>query len=301
MNSSGAGNLLTDPSVAFDTHAPERVVSLVPSTTASLFDLGLGEALVGVTDYCFVPDFWASELVRIGGPRSLDVDAIFRLKPDLILANQEENDREAVKALADAGIPVWLAFPRTVRESINDLWTLANLFRAEQAMAQVDLLEKSTEWAAMAASGQMPIRYFCPIWQDTLENSQPWWMTFNRQTYASDVLALFGGENIFAERERHYPLLADLGLAAAEPAGERDTRYPCVTPEEVLAGQPELILLPSEPFAFDDQHAAEFQRLFADTPAAKAGRIFTLDGSLITWHGTRLARALEDLPLLFNV
>ena len=294
-------NILTDPSVAFDTQAPARVVSLVPSTTASLVDLGLSAVLVGITDFCDLPALGENAVRRVGGPRSLDVDAILALRPDLILANQEENDQAAVEALAGAGLPVWLAFPRTVRAAINDLWTLANLFRSDQAMAQVAMLEKGAEWAGLAASGQPSVRYFCPIWQEAPESGPPWWMTFNADTYAADVLALFGGENIFGARARRYPLEADLGLGEAEPANERDTRYPRVTREEILAGEPELILLPSEPFVYTDAHAAEFLALFEDTPAARAGRIFTLDGTLITWHGTRIAKAFEELPNLFNV
>jgi ABC-type hemin transport system substrate-binding protein len=84
----------------------------------------------------------------------------------------------------------------------------------------------------------------------------------------------------------------------AEEAGERDTRYPIVTVDDVLAMQPEIILLPDEPFEFQSKHAELFKQLFADTPAVADHNILLVDGSLITWHGTQLGKALTTLPSL---
>ncbi len=155
---------LTDPTVAFDAAAPRRVVSLVPSATASLFDLGLGRALVGISDYCTYPAEQLAGLPRIGGPKDLRVADILSLQPDLIIANQEENDRAAVEALAAAGAKVWLTFPLNVHAAIKDLWTLANLFRSDVAMQQVDFLERAVEWAEMAAQAdaQSALALFLP-------------------------------------------------------------------------------------------------------------------------------------------
>ena len=125
-------------------------------------------------------------------------------------------------------------------------------------------------------------------------------MTFNHQTYASDVLRLSGGENIFADRQRLYPLEADLGGATPEDPGERDTRYPRVKLDEILAANPELILLPSEPFSFNEAHRLRINETLAETQAVQSGEVYLVDGSLITWHGTRLARALQVLPSLFT-
>lgn len=290
---------LNDPCAAFNTAAPQRVVSLVPSVTGSLYDLRLDKVLVGVTDYCMIPAGATITPVRIGGPKTLRVDAIVALQPDLVVANQEENDRDQINRLSDLGIAVWLTFPVSVREALQDLWVVANLFRSEQAMHQVDQLEKGVEWAEKAGQNQPLTRYFCPIWEDVLESGERWWMVFNSWTYPNDALRIFGGENIFASRQRRYPLLADLGREAPEVAGERDTRYPRVSYEEILAGAPEVILLPDEPFAYSDTEQREFLKLFADTPAGKSSRIFQIDGSLITWHGTRLAEALTTLPEIF--
>lgn len=279
---------------------PSRVVSLVPSLTESLFDLGLGEHVVGVTDYCIHPAAAVTALPRVGGTKNPDVAAILALRPDLVIANQEENSRPALEKIAAAGVPVWLTFPQSIVQTLAVLRDLAGLFRSDRAFQQIDLLERSLEWARAAAASLPLVRYFCPIWQDVSADGIPWWMTFNNQTYMADLLALLGGENAFASRERRYPLAADLGQAPAEDAPGRDTRYPRVTLDEILAAAPEVILLPSEPYAYSPADLDALRHTFADTPAAQTGRIHLVDGTLLTWHGTRLARALRELDHLFH-
>lgn len=279
---------------------PQRVVSLVPSMTESLFELGLGSAVVGITDFCIHPAEALVGLPRLGGPKNPRVDEILALQPDLVLANWEENTRSTVEALQRAGVAVWVTFPRTVLESLDVLWKLAELFRSPEANIRLRTLELTLDWAISAVDERRVVRYFCPIWQQETQDGRLWWMTFNRQTYPSDLLLLIGGENVFAERERRYPLEADLGLEAAQDPGERDTRYPRVTVEEVIAVQPEVILLPDEPFKFTETHVEQIAGLLAETPAARRGCIYLIDGSLITWHGTRLARALRELPAVLE-
>lgn len=301
-------NILTNPMDAFPVLPPGRVVSLVPSVTASLFDLGLGGAVVAVTEFCVEPAAKVQSLPKIGGTKNPNVEAIVQLRPDLVIANREENTQAAVEAIAAAGVPVWLAFPRTVREAIDDLYTTAQLFRSDRALERVQVLEQNAELVALTAQGSEPLRYFCPIWQG-IDGGTRWWMTFNDDTYPANVLWWFGGANVFGGRQRRYPLRADLGLEPAEDPGTRDgvtrdgvardVRYPRVTLEEVLSAQPEMILLPDEPFSFNDTHVAEISECFADTPAVRNKKIFRIDGKSITWHGTRLAAALETLPEIF--
>jgi len=281
-------------------HAPQRVVSLVPSLTESMFDLGLGEALVGITDYCTQPAKGVAGLPRLGGPKDARVLDILALQPDLVMANWEENSRQTVEALEAEGVAVWVTFPRSVDGAMDVLWKLAELFRSQAAMARLATLEMTMDWTASAAAERQPTRYFCPIWQGSTENGLDWWMTFSQGTYCDDLLSLLGFQNVFTMRERRYPLEADLGLTAAEDPGERDRRYPCVTLEEVRAAQPEIILLPSEPFAFDEDHREQLMALLPDVPAVQRGRVHLVDGSLITWHGTRLAHALNELPALLT-
>ena len=282
------------------TNPPQRVVSLVPSMTESLFELGLGSAVVGVTDYCLHPAEAVARLPHLGGTKNPRIADILALQPDLVLANWEENTRSTVEALEAAGTAVWVTFPHTVLESLDVLWKLAELFRSPEANIRLRTLEMTLDWTISAVDEHRMVRYFCPIWQEEMKSGQVWWMTFNRQTYPSDLLLLIGGENVFAGRERRYPLGADLGVEPAQDPGERDTRYPRVTVEEIVAAQPEAILLPDEPFAFGESHSRQIAELLRETPAVQNNCIFTIDGSLITWHGTRLARALRELPVVLE-
>jgi ABC-type Fe3+-hydroxamate transport system substrate-binding protein len=275
---------------------PMRVVSLVPSVTESLFDLNLGERLVGVTGYCIRPADGVERLSKVGGTKNVDVQVIIELAPDLVIANQEENRREDVEALQAAGIPVWITFPKTVADAFNLLWNMMYVFDDTSMAPRVRLIEQTYDWVQgiSAANEDNPCKVFVPIWIDPL-------MTFNADTYMHDLLAVCGGTNVFAKRERMYPLKADLGTGAPYPADDprivdRDTRYPRVTMEEVEATQPDVILLPSEPYEFTEAHISLFAEM--DTPAARNKRISLVDGSLLTWHGTRIAYALNDIPPL---
>lgn len=274
----------------------ERIVSLVPSVTESLFDLGAGHKVVGRTVYCVHPAPQVNAIPAVGGTKNPDVARILALKPDLVIANQEENRPADVAALQAVGVRVLVSFPRTVRQALDLLWELARWAGVEEdAAPRIAALERFYEQTLAWAKQVPPVRVFCPIWRDP-------WMTFNAETYAHDLLATCGAANIFAGRRRRYPLAADLGRIppSADPryAG-RDTRYPRVTLEEVAALAPDLILLPSEPYAFTEADIAAFAN-YTQVPAVRDGRILLVDGSLITWHGTRLGRALQELPALLH-
>ena len=297
-NTSALGNL---ESLRLD-RAPRRVVSLVPSVTESLFDLGVGDRLVGITDYCIHPASKVTGLLKIGGTKNPDLKKIKAALPDLIIANQEENRKEDVEALQAEGFKVWVTFPRTMREAIDLLWATIRVFRVPMIGQRLSVLETTYEWASLAAENMTPVSVFCPIWREPRADEGPvrWWMTINRDTYTHDVLRVCGGANVFADRDRRYPLAADLDqtrAVATDP--ERDRRYPRVTPDEVAERAPEVILLPSEPYPFDEADLAAFAA-FPEIPAVKNNRLHLVDGSLFTWPGTRLALALADLPALLQ-
>jgi len=272
----------------------QRVVSLVPSVTESLFDLGLGQRVVGVTDYCIYPAGPLVGLPRIGGTKDVRVADVLALKPDLVIANKEENTRPIVEALQEAGLAVWVTFPESAREALDLLWDIIRRFDAPQQGHRLAALEKVYEWAVAAAENANPTPVFCPIWK-----GDDWWMTINGATYVSDLIRVCGGLNVFAERERRYPLAADLDPEHASPAeaAPGDTRYPRVTLDEILAARPEVILLPSEPYAFAEADY-DYWMQFTDLPAVQNNRVHLVDGSLLTWHGTRLAKALQEIPAL---
>jgi len=278
--------------------APQRIVSLVPSMTESLFDLGLGEKIVGVTDFCDTPAVGTARLPRVGGTKTPDIEKIVALAPDLVIANQEENARAPIAALKQRGLAVWLTFPRSVSEALADLHMLAGIYGSRQMSMQVDWLVRSMEWA-QAANAESRCRVFCPIWQESSPEAPGWWMTFCGETYASDVLAHCGGLNAFADRRRRYPLEAEWGAGAAEETGGRDDRYPRVTIDEIVAANPEVILLPSEPFAFGESQAEQLRAAFANQNLP-APRFALADGRLLFWHGTHLAKALIELPAILR-
>jgi ABC-type Fe3+-hydroxamate transport system substrate-binding protein len=261
---------------------PRRIVSLVPSDTFNVAALGRAESLVGRTDYCDLPPDVVLGLPSIGGTKSPNVADVVALKPDLVLANQEENTRGALEAMAQAGLRVYVAFPKRVADGLRHLATLARILGVERDEGPRDLLRRgyaAYREAELAHTSRPVVRVFCPIWMDPL-------MTIHGDTFISDMLELCGAENVFADRPRRYPLAADLGRAAPLPpekVGDRDTRYPRVTLEEVTARGPDLVLLPDEPHPFSDADAAVFRAL----PKPGADRVLQVSGKDLCWYGAR--------------
>jgi len=259
--------------------APQRIVSLVPSDTLNLFALGAGSRVVGRTRYCVEPVGAVESIPVVGGTKDVDPEAVAALRPDLVLANQEENAQKPIEALARLQLQIFLSFPRKVAEGIAHLARLARILGVDRDAAVVDLLRRGYREASLPAP-EPAVRTFVPIWMDPL-------MTVNGETFIHDALALAGGENVFADRARRYPLQADLGNVAARPAGQRDTRYPRVTLAEVRERSPALVLLPDEPHPFSE---ADAEALRSAIPSA---RVAFCSGRDLCWYG---ARSVEGIP-----
>jgi ABC-type Fe3+-hydroxamate transport system substrate-binding protein len=274
---------------------PRRVVSLVPSDTLNIAALGCAGALVGRTDYCELPSDVVAGLPSVGGTKNPRVDDVCALEPDLVLANQEENTRGDLEELARRGVRVYVAFPRRVVQGLAHLARLARIFQVERDAAVKGLVGAgyhALRAAEEARSRSAPVRAFCPIWMNPL-------MTVHGDTFISDMLDLCGAQNVFADRERRYPLAADIGDAAPlspEKVGDRDVRYPRVTLEEVVSRQPALVLLPDEPHPFTDEDAAVFRAL--DIPAARTGNIVRTGGKDLCWPGARSVEGIGRVSQL---
>jgi ABC-type hemin transport system substrate-binding protein len=281
-------------------HPPRRVVSLVPSLTESLFDLGLGDRLVGITDYCSQPAGQVNGLPRVGGPVDARLEAIIALQPDLVLAGVEENPPALLAALERAGLAVWAVFPKTLQDTLDVLNDIAWVFKSDAAMRTVKTMEKVLDGTVNDRLGVPQWSYFCPIWTEAEPQAGRWWMTFNQDTYSADLLAALGGIDCFAQRQRREPLLTDLSRQAPVDSGGADERYPRVSAEEVNALAPQVILLPDEPFKFGAGCLDLVRATFANTPAVKNNALYCVDGSLITWYGTRMAKALTQLVDVSN-
>jgi ABC-type Fe3+-hydroxamate transport system substrate-binding protein len=251
--------------------AAARIVSLVPSTTELLCALGLADALVGVTVDCVEPRAVVRAKTRVGGEKDPDLARIRALAPDLVVANIEENRREDVEALRSAGIRVWLAYPRSVAESLVMIRELGEVTGATAAAcALLERLEPLYAAARARAGARRPTPVFYPIWRDP-------WMTVGGDTYIHDLLATCGGANVFADRER----------------------YPVVSLDEVAGRAPEVVLLPDEPFRFRRAHVRDFDA-FPGMPAVRDRRIHLVDGKRFSWHGPRLEEALRTVPALLG-
>lgn len=278
-------------------HPPKRIVSLVPSDTLTIARLAGVERLVGRTDYCVEPAGEIEGVPSVGGTKNARADAILDLAPDLVIANQEENERGTLEAIAQRGVPVFVVFPKRVEDGVALVARYARLLgvqREARALELVRACHRAVETAQRRRGEEVPLPVFCPIWMDPL-------MTIHGDTYISDALDLAGAANVFADRARRYPLAADLGrrvpLTPEQVAG-RDTRYPRVTLEEVVARAPSAVLLPDEPHAFSEADAAVFRAL--DIPATKphgalGDRVVHLNGRDLCWYG---AWAAEGIPRL---
>lgn len=270
--------------------APKRVVSLVPSDTLTVAALGCAAALVGRTDYCELPEDVVRGLPSVGGTKNPRLDDICDLSPDLVLANQEENTRSDLEALAQRGVRVLVAFPKRVAEGLAAMARLARVFDIVRDANVRELMKRGYDAlrdAEAARATTAPLRAFCPIWMDPL-------MTIHGSTFISDMLDLAGASNVFADRERRYPLAADVAGAKPLPpekVGDRDVRYPRVTLDEVRARAPEIVLLPDEPHPFSEADADVFRAL--DIPASARGAVVRTNGKDICWYG---ARSVDGLP-----
>ncbi len=270
--------------------SPQRIISLVPSDTESLFALGLGERVVGRTSYCEEPVDKIAAIPCVGGTKDVDVDAVCDLTPDMVFANQEENARGPLEELVARGVPLFVSFPQRVAEAVSSLARMARICSVEREPSVVAVIRRCFKAvsAAQEAIGSRPmVSVFVPIWLDPL-------MTISEKTFGSDMLRLAGARNVFADRTRRYPLKADLGLAsplAADRAAHRDIRYPRITVDELIERAPAALLLPDEPYAFSAAEGNTMATLGFET----IPQICHLSGKDLFWPGSRIADALSRL------
>ncbi|WP_346771228.1 helical backbone metal receptor [Hymenobacter sp. YC55] len=241
---------------------PKRIVSLVPSQTELLFDLGLGERVVGVTKFCIHPAEARKTAAVVGGTKNFDFEKIADLKPDLILGNKEENYREGIEQLA-AQYPVWLSDIATLDEAL-DMIRRIGLITGRKEKADALATDIATSFALLKAAAT-PITGAYFIWRKPYMVAAP-------STFIDDLLHRAGFQNAFAHL----------------------SRYPEVTAEQLATVAPQQILLSSEPYSFGEKHIAEFQAI---CPSAQ---IRIVDGELFSWYGSRLRHSAAYLHELIS-
>ena len=232
---------------------PQRIISLVPSQTELLFDLGLNQEVIGITKFCVHPQEWFRTKTRIGGTKQVNISLIDSLLPDLIIANKEENTKEDVDALS-ARYPVWTSDIHTIDEAYEMIRAIGEI--VNKAHTAKNIIDRSI--AAFSSMDTSPCRsrvcYL--IWQDPL-------MTIGNDTFIHAMLEAAGFINVFAGKQR----------------------YPEITPQDLINQTPDLVFLSSEPFPFQQKHIDKFRQLLPHS------KIILVDGEVFSWYGSRMIHA----------
>ena len=244
---------------------PKRIVSLVPSQTELLFDLGLEESIVGITKFCVHPFHFKSTKKIIGGTKKVHFEKIRLLQPDIIIANKEENTIEIVEELSKI-CPVWVTDIITLDDNFKMIKDFGNLFnRRTEAQKWTDKINFVHQDFLNFIKDKpvQKVAYF--IW------ANPYMVAANN-TFINEMLKLNNFENIYENREERYPEI--------------------IIQKMRIQGDPDLVLLSSEPFPFTDEHAFELGRY---THHAKT--VF-VDGEMFSWYGSRLVKAFDNFKKL---
>ncbi|ESU20981.1 ABC-type transport system, binding protein precursor component [Flavobacterium cauense R2A-7] len=252
---------------------PKRIISLVPSQTELLYDLGLEDSIVGITKFCVHPFHLKATKAIVGGTKQVKIDKIKALQPDIIIANKEENTLEIVESLQDI-CSVWVTDIITIEDNLQMISDFGQLFnkrieaqkwidKTNFALADFQHFIKDKEVKKVA--------YF--IWANP-------YMVAGGDTFINELLKLNKFENIYDNHEN---------LRGAEQhVAKYEGRYPEIVIQKMrIQGDPDYVLLSSEPFPFKDEHAFELGR-----HTHHATTIF-VDGEMFSWYGSRLVKAIE--------
>jgi len=252
---------------------PRRVVSAVPSVTESLFELQLGDRVIAITEDCRYPENALASAERIGPVTALQVDRIVALHPDLVIVNRDENRPEDLAALSAHQVPIWVTGPRTVRDAFNLLWAMMDVFETPTMVEAIRALEWQCDWLERLDESRSQV---CKVFVLTGLNPLT---SIGGDGFASDLLRVCGGSNVFAARTQH---------DVPGPA-----QFPVVTQEAIAAARPNVVLVPMRA----QQSIATLDVI--DDLVRDFGmetHIRFIDESLLFWHGTRIARAFKALP-----
>lgn len=239
-----------------------RIVSLCPSLTELVFDLGLEDQLVGRTKFCVHPEDRVERIEKVGGTKNPKVERIVELAPDLVLLNEEENRVEDAEALAAAGLRCHTSLPVSVADTAEMVRSIGRAVdRPDEAETIAADIERRATRVRAAAEGRPVASYAYLIWREPI-------MTVNDDTFVAALLGLAGGVNVF---------------------GSAEERYPTITAEELAATDPSGILLSTEPFPFDEKYRDEL----VEATGLPGERFHIVDGELLSWHGSRTPAGID--------
>ena len=235
---------------------PQRIISLVPSQTELLFDLGLAQKIVGVTKFCIHPQAQCKQTTKVGGTKKFNFEAIASLKPDLIIGNKEENYKEGIEAL-EQDYPVWMSDIFDLQDALRMMQEVGKLTHTEaRANNLVAEVSRGFEKLAQTIVNAQPRKVAYFIWRNPM-------MGVGANTFIDEMIQLCGWQNVL----------------------ENEARYPEISPVQLKELNPDLILLSSEPYPFKDKHLQEFQDICPEA------QVLLVDGEMFSWYGSRLKQA----------
>lgn len=229
---------------------PKRIVSLVPSITETLYELGLEERVVGITKFCIYPNKWFSNKTKIGGTKNVNMKVIDELAPDLIIANREENSQKDIELLSKK-YPVWLSDISNFDEGLHAIELLGEICNAEKEAKKI-LYRIHMAWSEFHKIKQENKTCMYFIWDEPM-------MCAGTDTYIGDMIERLGLKNCL-----------------------EGMRYPELRSSDLPEYNPDYIFLSSEPFPFKKEHLKKYQSLF---PEAK---IVLVDSEAFSWYGIRM-------------
>ncbi|WP_316756972.1 helical backbone metal receptor [Pedobacter aquatilis] len=237
---------------------PKRIVSIVPSQTELLFDLGLDKEIIGLTKFCIHPIEKFAERTKVGGTKKLNIDLIKDLKPDLIIGNKEENTQSDIEELSQF-FPVWMSDIFTLDDAMKAISDIGELVDRSPEAAYLNHLISAgfNDLKTLALQNRIDKKAAYLIWRKP-------YMAAGKNTFINDVLVSNGITNVIDAE-----------------------RYPEITLKKLEALNPQLILLSSEPYPFKEKHIEEIQEAL---PEAK---IMLVDGEMFSWYGSRLVKAVQ--------
>lgn len=233
---------------------PIRIISVVPSQTELLSDLGLNEKVVGITKFCIHPNDWFKNKTRVGGTKNLSLDKISVLKPDLIIANKEENTQSEIEALQKL-YPVYTSDISNLSESLTMIKDIGLITNTEKESIRIaDKISLAFNQLSEQEFKLKKTLYL--IWKNP-------YMSINQNRFINDMMIRSGFDNVI----------------------HKGVDYPELSESEIAGLNPEVILLSSEPFPFKEEHIKELQAI---CPTAT---IQLVDGEYFSWYGSRLLEA----------
>ena len=241
---------------------PARIVSLVPSQTELLADLGLNNEVIGITRYCVHPDYWFRTKTRVGGTKKLDLEKIKSLQPDLIIGNKEENVQSQIDELSRS-FPMWISDIENLNDALQMIHSVGQLVNREYEADAIASKIESNFSILKHSESALRIRVAYIIWRNPV-------MTIGADTFINSIMQHCGLENVFKDKKR----------------------YPEITNRELSQARPQVILLSSEPYPFREKHVQEFSEICPDA------KIMLADGQMFSWYGSRLIKAADYLRKL---